>query len=237
MERPILFAGPMARAIIEDRKTHTRRILDPQPTAVEYWLHGEPSNKIGICSLRDSRGAGWTLGSGRFKPFYGHPARQIIVGGPTVPADRLWVRENFYCDHCDYQGALTGLPALTGDDLQKYMYYEADGPVYNQIPECEGIPKIKPSIFMPRWASRITLEIVTVWVEKLQEISAEDAIAEGIEKLSHGYRDYSRKLDAQLDPITSYCTLWESINGPGSWNKNPWVIVNEFKPLTKPEYL
>ncbi|OGB26500.1 MAG: hypothetical protein A3I66_21465 [Burkholderiales bacterium RIFCSPLOWO2_02_FULL_57_36] len=98
---------------------------------------------------------------------------------------------------------------------------------------------------MPRWASRINLEIVAVRVERLQDISKADAIAEGIEGCdvvingrSQGWtwRDYTSKCDDPCEwfsnPIRSYRTLWETINGPGSWNANPWVWVVEFKKVS-----
>lgn len=97
----------------------------------------------------------------------------------------------------------------------------------------------RPSIFMRRWASRITLEIVSVRVERLQEITEEDAIAEGIESAipvagePPTYRDYQSGSNDPCEwftnPIDSYRTLWESINGPGSWDANDWVWVLEFK--------
>ncbi len=96
--------------------------------------------------------------------------------------------------------------------------------------------KWKPSIHMPRWASRITLEVTGVRVERLQDISEEDAIAEGVECWEErGYddaQDFYRNYHTGGDLFTakaSYRTLWESINGPGSWERNDWVWVIEFK--------
>ncbi len=95
--------------------------------------------------------------------------------------------------------------------------------------------KWKPSIHMPRWASRITLEVTGVRVERLQDISEEDAIAEGVEVLWRGYddaQDFYRNYHTGGYLFTakaSYRTLWESINGPGSWERNDWVWVIEFK--------
>ena len=83
---------------------------------------------------------------------------------------------------------------------------------------------------MPRWASRINLEVVNVRVERLQDISEEDAIAEGIEAHDDdGVIYYGPYGKGHADPVQAYETLWESINGPGSWDKNPWVWVVEFK--------
>lgn len=114
------------------------------------------------------------------------------------PGDRLWVKETFRLS----------VPAHEG---------QTGYPIYRADFESPPAGLWKPSIFMPRWASRITLEIVRIRVERLQDISAADAQAEGIKKVS----------TARL----SYCALWESINGKGSWAKNPWVWVIEFKRL------
>ena len=99
------------------------------------------------------------------------------------------------------------------------------------------VKRWRPSIHMPRWASRLTLEIVGVRVERLNEISEEDAIAEGIERDAAEFKNYNVK-DVAFPWIggvgaasASYSSLWESINGPGSWEANPWVWVLEFKPV------
>lgn len=118
------------------------------------------------------------------------------------PGDRLWVRETW--------GHFERSPK-PGDRI----YYRADG-------ECVALEPWRPSIHMPRWASRITLEITDVRVERLQDISAQDCVAEGV-------RTTMREHDAVMDLRDQYGDLWESINGPGSWDANPWVWVVEFK--------
>lgn len=222
-ETPLLYTGPMMRAVLDDLKNQTRRIIKPQP---EY-------------QGKESFGDSWAWRKG--KDGFSGVTREQLTGKAGllypgrcpygVPGDRLWVKETFYCDHCQYQGALAGLPPLTGDDLKRYMYYEADGPVRNQIPECEGVPKLKPSIFMPRWASRLTLEIVRVRVERLREISADDAIAEGITEADYYVPNVTGMLKGRETetPVDGYRRLWEAINGKKSWDKNPWVWVIEFK--------
>ena len=112
------------------------------------------------------------------------------------PGGRLWVRETF--EDCE-------------SALHSCVLYRADG----------GTPGTKwtPSIHMPRWASRITLEITGVRVERLQDISEEDAISEGTPFPCGGW-------------VGGYQKLWESIHGPGSWDLNPWVWVVEFKRVT-----
>lgn len=211
-ERPILFSGAMVRAILEGRKTQTRRIIKPQPASVEYWFGGQPSDKHkGVCSLRDSNGQGWTIECEKFKPYYGKPGDE-----------RLWVRETFL------NNALQGYPPV--------YFYRADS---DEKPEDR---KWKPSIFMPRAASRITLEITSVRVERLKDISEEDARAEGIiwEQTSEGAiflapgtkQSFNKKnMEWGSTPREAYRFLWESINGKGSWDKNPWVWVIEFKKL------
>lgn len=130
------------------------------------------------------------------------------------PGDQLWVRETFAegihqmadLNHWAYAADLFGEQQRLGD-------------------------RWKPSIHMPRAASRITLEVVGVRVERLQDISEADAVAEGIERSGEcNWRDY---LDHPHNDFTSarrsYRSLWEQINGPGSWGANPWVWVVEFK--------
>jgi len=134
--------------------------------------------------------------------------------------DRLWVRETWAKwgrdDQCGEGPSQTHEPIYRADS---YPWDWGD--------------KWRPSIYMPRWASRITLEIIAVRVERLQDISSADAIAEGIEPCASGgewrnYLDSAPNRDA-LTPRVSYRSLWESINGPGSWAANPWVWVVEFK--------
>lgn len=241
-ERPMLFSAPMVRAILRDQKseaggqpkTQTRRVMKVQPVAVEYYLHGKVSDRYnGLPVMRDASGNGWT-NCGAFKcPWIGEgmcaSERGRLVNNNTedrsTRESRIWVKETFFIDHFKYQDALAGLPALTDDEKQTFLYYAADGEVSRQIPECEGIPKLKPSIFMPRWASRITLEIVSVRVERLQEISEEDAIAEGVsdtcvQLTGKAAAQMARKynLPAGDKPtrgeiaIGNYRGLWNSIN-------------------------
>lgn len=149
------------------------------------------------------------------------------------PGDRLWVRET-HAPQADCWGAWHNwMESPIGP--KPIIHYAADG----------GNPFIerwRPSIHMPRWASRILLEVTGVRVERLQDISEEDAIAEGIEGRdvvingrSQGWtwRDHTLKCDDPCEwfssPIRSYRTLWESINGLASWEANPWVWVIEFR--------
>jgi len=181
-ERPILFSGPMVRAILEGRKTQTRRVVKPQPG----------------CDPRDDE----HLDMGRCP--YGQPG------------DRLWVREAWHTDERDLEYARAKHEDAMSDSP---IYYRADPE--NDNAGCTW----RPSIHMPRWASRITLEITRVRVERLQEISEKDAIAEGADPYLHPVHPGREG----LRHVDGFRSLWESINGPGSWDANPWVWVIEFK--------
>jgi len=204
-ERPILFSAPMVRAILAGTKTQTRRTVKPQT------LLRRPITDAGF---------GFLVGGRDYRSSYGQPG------------DRLWVKETWRTDFI--------LDSYAPRELAETqpIKFDADG-------ESTGIVafewgKVRQSIFMRRWMSRITLEIVSVRVERLNEISEADARAEGIEEVPDnspfcgkpGWRDYSGDGLLPFDydkPQASYRTLWESINGPGSWAANPWVWVVEFR--------
>lgn len=162
--RPILFSGPMVRAVMEGRKTQTRRKMKTPPDCFE-----NPLSVLFAC-----------------------PYGQV--------GDRLWVRESF---------------AVCEDNN---IFYKADGKP-DPWDGWDGV-KWKPSIHMPRQASRITLEITGIRVERLNDISEADAIAEGCQCAG---------VPASLTNRGAFAKLWESINGFDSWSVNPWVWVVEFK--------
>ena len=216
-EKPILFSGPMINAILEGRKTQTRRVVNPQPIIDNGLIEGGTSFEYGVhVGERRRNHLIWTGKRGCHTTFdqgLKWMAERSPYGGV---ADRLWVRETF------------GLSDERIQNQRENIVYRADsGPIH------EATTKWKPSIFMPRWASRITLEIVSVRVERLQEINEEDAIAEGIELVGSVGGTY--KLYPELEGVTncakdSFSTLWDSINGKKlPWSKNPWVWVIEFK--------
>ena len=177
-ERPILFSGPMVRAILGGRKTQTRRIVK---------LKCHDGFEVGP----NYEGEHWPVRGGDRMPCpYGKPG------------DRLWVRETWLC--------------ATGEPGPTLCHYQADG----DRPEFNGL--WKPSIHMFRWASRITLEITGVRVERLQDITEADAMAEGVECCS-GWIGHAG------EPRRIFCDLWKSINGAESWAANPWVWVVEFR--------
>ena len=192
-ERPILLSGPMVRAILEGRKTMTRRVVKLRHGADVVVVNGQV----------------WK------------PARVDYAGYVDCPygqpGDRLWVRETLR--------AKDGFMVYAADDGR----IDCDGLDW---PACIEPRKTIVSIHMPRWASRLTLEITGVRVERLQGISAADAQAEGLDFVPDGAAAHGIKGLATSwsnDPRKSYRALWESINGPGSWEANPWVWVVEFK--------
>lgn len=205
-ERPILFSAEMVRAILEGRKTQTRRIVRPQP-----------------CDMTPCGGTGenWVTPSICTGPCGCPPHMQ---GSPDVdrcpygkPGDRLWVRET-WAIHRDYDR----LPPSKVSTIAK-VHYLVDGPK----PKWCG--RIRSSRFMPRWASRLTLEIESVSVERLQDISYADGAAEGFPFSGRPFATFEEEKAAVL---AWYIDLWESINGKGSWDENPWVWKISFRPQT-----
>lgn len=204
-ERPILFSAPMVRALLDGSKTQTRRVVKSQPT--NGWEFENPPVFGRITSPHPKRGRfGAFIQRGLGTDF---PETDLIPCPYGQSGDRLWVRET-WCHKWD--------------DMHGYLdeyWYRASTPDVDHA-DGDGKSPWKPSIHMPRAASRITLEITGVRVERLQAISEADAIAEGAQWAACGSpQEGSHK--------AGYAQLWESINGPGSWDKNPWVWVVEFK--------
>lgn len=154
------------------------------------------------------------------------------------PSDRLWVREAHWIDRRDPQCAVMDLDGYVIDDHPL-------GKSGTFVEDMAGLRantfwRKRPSIHMPRWASRITLEITSVRVERLQDISPEDAVAEGLIRHSGlletwwgtGLEGSGLNGCRFLSPVQAYRNLWESINGSNSWDANPWVWVVEFKRIT-----
>jgi hypothetical protein len=207
-ERPILFSAPMVRAILDGRKTQTRRVVKPQPS---------PELLQEYAQIRVMRGSTRT------------DAQMLTDCVPCpfgLPGNRLWVRE-------------TTAEGWTYGGGNAVVWYRADGQArFKERPDivCDYAPppdnlRWRPSIHMPRWASRITLEITDVRVQRLQEISDEDALAEGLRSDGSLGAQCSVELPGHRthhdSPKECFRLLWESIHGPGSWDVNPfvWVIV------------
>ncbi len=196
-ERPILFKGAMVRAILDGSKTQTRRIV--KGATGPFWSH--PGYRV---VMRDGV-TKWETHGG--KPNDYGPAIKCPQG---LPGDRLWVKETHAYFDAD--------PEHAG-----VVYRESDNGRTWEAQD-EGW-KWKPSLFMPRWASRITLEVESVRVERLNDCSRGDAMAEGC--------PFPNMADGP-DPRKWYSELWESINGPGSWARNEWVWVVEFRKINTP---
>jgi hypothetical protein len=209
-ERPILFSAPMVRAILDGSKTQTRRAMKRQPH--EDWFPAHYTelhafDKDG--ELTPDKVVGWGAVNEDGDQGYVCPYGQ--------PGDRLWVRETFALSVIDPDG---GSPH---DEPENYdVIYRADpeqpGGGWRDADGNEIAAPWKPSIHMPRWASRILLEIVSVRVERLQDISDQDAMTEGVDAAAYG-----------KSHRYGYSRLWDEINGADSWDANPWVWVVEFK--------
>ncbi len=218
--RPILFSGHMVRAVLDGSKTQTRRVGKIQSQD----FVGLKAEAVRHATLGYQIQATYDAYPGR------GTARHAICACPFgQPGDQLWVRETWYCD--DYR--VSRGPYLKPDDLDVVearecgtLVYAADGLAPYETEQ----PAWRPSIHMPRWASRITLEITGVRVERLQDISEADAQAEGcaLECMTPIGDDSGSAIHGP----GGYIALWESINGPGSWDLNPWVWVVEFRRLS-----
>ena len=202
-EKPISFNVPMVRAILEGRKTQTRRIIKPQPDSIH---DGEPYWNIGGYRAYQKRWINDPLRMGTLNPI-------LCPYGENM--DRIWVRETW------------------AQDLHGELFWRAD-----HINKPSTVEKWRQSRFMPRSASRITLEIIHIRVERLQDMSEENAKAEGVYEFSPGHGTWWAKdpKDGQGNGPWAFAKganseLWDSIyakRGFG-WDKNPWVWVIEFK--------
>jgi hypothetical protein len=195
--RPILFSGSMVRAILSGVKCQTRRVV-------------KFKNHHTIEQRNDGQDWPWMYDSERDADWW-------MPCPYGQPGDQLWVREAFRLARGYDKLSPTAVFSLLGSG-EIGIHYESDGPA----PVTAG--KIRPSIHMPRWASRITLEVTGVRVERLWKISEADAIAEGA-PLSVGP---CTEPEFQSHTL-GYMQLWDGINGAGSWRLNPWVWVIEFR--------
>lgn len=203
-ERPILFSGEMVRAILEGRKTQTRRVVRPQPTWIESsgrWLWPIPPSKVnpGCCTEVVTASREWWE--------YLTPNQR-----PYQVGDWLWVREA-----CGVRS-----------DLRPYVIYRADHPDVRMPFEHihDNTTCWRPSFLMPRWASRISLEVTEVRAERLQAITEADAQREGLQPsiMGHGYPVF------RTEALEKFRNLWNRLNGPRGygWDADPWVWVVSF---------
>lgn len=229
-EKPILFSSEMVRAILDGRKTTTRRVMKPQPDTTHngepYWYVG--GLRVGhITNPKSER-----LGNNPLNCPYGKPG------------DRLWVRETWVELMHTSPSTDRPLTITEGEKLIEHATMNPDGGWYydgkviayranSNIEFCDGdgfsddmanredMPRWRPSIHMPRWASRITLEVTDVRVERVQDISEEDAIAEGFALAGCGGEG----------PVRTFSRMWDQINARRgySWESNPFVWCVTFR--------
>lgn len=249
-DRPILFSAPMVRALISDRKTMTRRVITPSNFKLlghDFRFHRPDRNSLdaAFCGARKFR---WIEGALSWvadpHPCLHHNAVMVDCRGRTqyAPGDRLWVRETWATVNT-YGGPGWAYkadgefiqPEYDGEDFGAgpsfdYEKYPGDYSMWiDDLLAGSAGHRWTPSIHMPRRASRLTLIVSNVRVERLQDISEEDAISEGVECDSDGWRDYLFPHSQCCSTArNSFCTLWDSINGPGAWEANPWVSVTSF---------
>lgn len=251
-ERPILFSAPMVRALLDGRKTQTRRIFAHKPLA--QWPYEFTGELVSTLGYPKSEGFLWAGFRDSLKP----DASSVFAKCPYgAVGDRLWVKEAWRTsrglDHCKPTGLAEGAP----------LEYLADQWIAPHGMRDKG--KVRTPLFMRRWMSRIVLEITAVRVERVQSISKADAVAEGIAPVCHASEQFwenyqfttkppnageaiagpNRIVKAFGDPVESYRSLWDSINGKGlakartgekkreaeaaRWASNPWVWGIEFR--------
>jgi len=230
--KPILFSTPMVQAILEGRKTVTRRIVQPQPSSTATEIVSNSNwPKLGNFAAR------LPIGS----DFVYYEVTDILKSKYEI-GDVLWVRETFASVSGDL---LTAYPEIYTDD--SYLYKASFSKDDLQFVDW----KWKPSIFMPKEAARIFLKVTNVFVQRLHGISPESAVEEGIEywnidmhseegAMHADYKNYMWKDDSgyedfhfptYADPISSFQSLWSKINGKENWDANPWVWVIQFEVL------
>lgn len=227
-ERPIIFSGPMIRAILDGTKSQSRRVIKPQPYKLEdqpVWVYPSPKSPYVRVSWFSEE----------------HMRRGLLGYCPFSVGQRLWVRETWTAVDDDYQGS--------GDTCSNAeILYRADGrTLWRNIPEArrpEWFAKLtpliartsrlwRPSIFMPKFAARIWLEVVSVRAEQLQDITEDDIRAEGIlpDMVDSGAVDPNGGWDIDVaDYYHPFMALWDRLNAKRGygWDTNPWVFAVEF---------
>ena len=216
-DKPILLSGPMVRALLDGRKTQTRRILKPQPdmAKISQPCHPEPrGNGRWVWMACDDR-PGYSFATADFKVRF-------------EKGDRLYVRETWQGFN-ETRGAVIAYKATCDGD--SFDFAAEDGAVQRLT-----VKKWRPGIHMPRWASRLTLTVTDVRVQRLQEISPEDARDEGVDRRSKSVRQFwlfgataeEREAIYLRACVWEYEQLWNDINGAGSWTANPWIVALTF---------
>lgn len=220
-DRGVIFSGPMVRALLDGKKSQTRRALKPQPRGAPWFWEGDEVDPE-PCWFD-----GWEEG----RDSYGQPEREVsepIKGLRYAVGDRIYVREaHALVPSSAYRMSEGAVQAIDPADRDRACIYREDWT------RSYGGLRWRPSIHMPRWASRLTLIVTDVRVQRLQEISREDAIAEGLIRdpiapalavemgCDWGFDGDSR----HGSPISAYAALWNSLHGPDAWDANPWVCA------------
>jgi len=186
-DRPIIFSAPMIRALLEGRKSQTRRRIVTDQSLINFRPDGTPGKVA--------------------------PNKRYNLG------DRLWVREN----HALVGGGDPGIPIYAANWRE-----DARARGFDNIPDKP--PRWTPSIHMPRWACRLTLIVTDVRVQRIQDISEDDAIAEGVQATAGGWFSAAEG-HASATQRGAFALLWATINGPDAWTSNPWVVAVSFKTI------
>lgn len=213
-DKPILFSAPMVRALLDGTKTQTRRVIKNAPG------DGWHMDRVGPTGFQ------WTCEGGM---------PRMPFTPPLAVGDRLWVREAHYLT--DDGTSEHAVFAAESDDVAAHLQEIEDLSLRHSQVDWSKHTRLRPSIFLPRWASRLTLAVTEVRVARLQSICPGDAEAEGIEHYGgidadcHGWRDYmdpDRNPRRWIPARDSFASLWNSINGTGAWEANPWVCAYTF---------
>ena len=218
IERPILFSAPMVRAILGGNKTVTRRVVKPQPfidTSGNFCWNGRNYGQ-------NERGP---RSSALASPLKCSKTKRVACPYGR-PGDRLWVRESTEADYDTHDAVAL---ARYCADKTPVLITDCVDPAFKGSVAHWSYPRdIRPSIHMKREQARILLEITAVRVERLQDISEQQAEVEGVDFLRH-----APDADETLTAKQLFECLWCAINGDASWEANPWVWVVEFKQVTQ----
>lgn len=221
--RSIILRAHEVRGILSGRQTQVRRVVKPRLEGHDGFMD---CGKFGPVHLDD---------------LYPEVLPELIARCPFgAPGGRLWVRESVYIDYIPYDAGR--LPKeRPHDEVFKSIYYRADGDCCEQIPECccaeVGKPRWRAAGALPKWASRLTLEITDVRVQRLQDIGHADAAAEGWpgDAEARALCEHAPGL-ADDAAIEWYADLWESLYGPGSWSANSWLWALTFRRIESPAH-
>ena len=211
----LIFTAWSVKRILAGRKTQTRRLVKGTKMSPLSGLNVLDSPLATNVTVR-RHGVSFDWGAGR---------GSTLTQAHPMPGDRIWARETFYVDTYP-EGKLPEEPT---DEDRLATYYRADGECCQQIPECQcadvGPPRWRSPIFMPKWAARIWLRVTDVRVERVQDITTEDIIAEGLST-------HLREHDAACHLRDQFAAGWNDMHGkrPGaSWEANPWVWAISFE--------